>query len=109
MKYSIDQVHKEKNGFRGEGRTVDAVMELIGRIMVTENERIPVVLPEAIWMSNFKKVFIDVCIEHFKEEPIFEKATTLGIKGYTSNGFMVLQSDRQALRGISQEPIFDTY
>ena len=104
MKYSIDKVHEEKSSERGNGKTVDLLMDAIGMIMVTENKTVPIIVPDLVWSSHIRKTFVDIVISHFNEEPIIKTETEFHIKGFSSKVrvFSIDQWNEQgAGRGLS--------
>jgi hypothetical protein len=89
MEYSIDKMHMEKHGLRREGKTVDAVVDIIGKIMVTENETFPFVIKYMNRTNHIRKEFVSLCINHFKVTPIKDTIWTLEIKGYSSRAIFI--------------------
>lgn len=88
MNYSLEQMHKPKNGNeRRNGKTVDALVTAIGSVMVTEKERIPFVIHYMKDISYIRNEFRMLCKQHFSVEPIFYKNDEWGIEGYTSRIF----------------------
>ena len=112
-KYDLNKVHQEKAyNARRVGKTVDAVMEAIGKIMVTENESIAFVITKMSGEDNIIRTFRDVCIEHFKETPVIEKRGELGIKGYTSKIYIITEdaySKKMLAYRTNMTPIIDTW
>ena len=85
MKYSIDKIHQKKNLWeRGNGKTVDVLMDAIGMVMVTENKVVPIVVPFLTWVYHYRKEFMDIVINHFNEEPVIKRQEEFLIKGYSS-------------------------
>lgn len=85
MEYSLDQMHKIKGRLdRRSGKTTDAVVDAIGKLMVTENETVPLVVAylRDIWIV--RDAFIDLCKNHFKETPILYRKNEFRIEGYSS-------------------------
>ena len=111
MKYSIDKVHEEKSSERGNGKSVDLLMDAIGMIMVTENQVVPVIVPNLHWSVHLRKMFIDIAINHFNEEPIISRETEFSIKGYSSKiiVFSIDQWNKGAGRGLSVTKLLYDY
>ena len=107
MKYNLDILHSVKQG-RRSGKTVSAIMDAIGTIMVTENEKIPFIISRMNRVADIKPIFHDICVSHFNEEPIFYDMFTFGIKGYSSTlHFIGLEQSREKLKGFKMIPIDD--
>lgn len=83
--YDVERMHIPKHyGDRRAGRTVDAIADAIGKLMVTDNETIPFVIR---WMTRADHIiheFKKMCREHYNEEPITYERYTIGIKGFSS-------------------------
>lgn len=110
MKYSIDRVHEIKEMTqRGNGKTVDILMNAIGMIMVTENEIVPIVVYVMDRAINLKWTFIDIVINHFKEVPVINNYREFGIKGYSSKirVYSFSQLDEGALNGLRLQALID--
>jgi len=106
-KYSIDRMHQIKGGGRQQGRTVDAVAQAIGKIMVTENKHIPFVVAYMDRVSHIKKEFFNLCKSHFNEVSISYSQFEIGIEGYTSRIVFISNQDKRRLLGSTIEPIYD--
>ena len=103
MKYSIDKVHERKDPYeRRNGKTVDVLMDAIGMVMVTENETVPIIVPRLDWSYHLRKMFIDIVINHFNDEPVIKTQEEFYIKGYSSRIriFSEYQWDNGAGRGL---------
>lgn len=106
-KYDLDKIHQIKGGGRQQGRTVDAVAEAIGKIMVTENEHIPFVISYMDRVNHIKKEFFELCKSHFDETPISYSQFEIGIKGYSSRIVFISSQDKRRLLGSTIEPVYD--
>lgn len=112
MKYSLDKIHKQKDfRERGNGKTVDAVMNVIGLIMVTENKQIPFILEKIDWIRHVENFFVDICLNHFNVKPIKHQQLIWRIEGYTSHTRIYSLDDylKDKVRGNVVAPIFDVY
>ncbi len=84
--YSLEQIHTDyinKHG-RRTGKSVDALVDLIGKIMVTDNESFLLVVP---WMSRSRHLMDEfgfLLREHYEEKPFYKDRYHWGIVGYTS-------------------------
>lgn len=112
MKYSIDQLHTPKNVYeRRNGKSVDAVMDVIGKLMTTHNETIPFVIQRADWIFHLDKLFVDICINHFNVKPIAVRRMKYEwrIDGYSSviRIFSLSEYENNRVRGYSVIPTFD--
>ena len=105
--YSIERMHQIKGSGRQQGRTVDAVAEAIGKIMVTENEHISFVVAYMNRVSHIKKEFFELCKSHFNETPISYSQFEIGIKGYSSKIVFISNQDKRRLLGSTIEPVYD--
>lgn len=105
--YDIDRVHQIKGGGRRQGKTVDAVMEAIGKIMVTENQRILFVVLTLDRAQHIIKEFFNVCKFHFNETPILHNQFEVGIKGYSSRIVFISSQSKDKLLGFNIEPVYD--
>jgi hypothetical protein len=103
-KYSIDKMHTIKIG-RQSGKSVDAVVDAIGKLMVTEYDVIPFIIKRLDRSYNLRKIFIDLCINHFNVKPIC-KQLIFGIEGYTSKIKFYSIGSKEVL-GYDIEPTFD--
>jgi hypothetical protein len=109
-KYSIDRIHTPKFFHeRRSGKTVDAIVDIIGKVMVTENARIFLVVSFIDRISYVRKMFNDICIEHFEEEPEFISQNEWGIKNYNSRIMVVsfFQWEKNHRDGMNLQPTFD--
>lgn len=92
MYYSLEKMHEPKPcGERQNGKTVDAVVDAIGKLMVTEDTVIPFVVKWEIRRSHIAQVFRSLCRDHFKVKPIMGRLE-FGIEGYSSR-IMVMSED----------------
>lgn len=82
--YSLERLHELKGWKRQEGRTTDAVFDIIGKIMATENEIIPFVVKyyDRVWYKV--RMFEDIVFSHFHEKPKYYSKYEIGIEGYSS-------------------------
>lgn len=106
-RYDLERMHQIKGGGRQQGRTVDAIAEAIGKIMVTENEHIPFVILYMDRCNHIKKEFFNVCKLHFNETPISHSQFEIGIKGYSSRIVFISSQDKRRLLGSNIEPVYD--
>jgi len=83
MKYSVEKMHEIKYG-RRSGKSVDAMADLIGKIMVTENETIVLVVKMMNRADHLLQLFTDLCKNHFDETPIVKNKFEWGIRNYSS-------------------------
>jgi len=112
IKYDIDRVHSKKELFsRRSGNTVRAIMDVIGKIMVTDNETVVLVVKLRDRIRVTSDIFKDVCINHFNETPIMKHEDFWSIKGYSSNVKVIswYQFEQGGADGYSALPTFDVY
>ena len=107
--YSLDRMHEPKSlGERRNGKTVDAIVDVIGKLMVTENETIPFVLANFHRADFTMRMFIDICVKHFKLTPIIKDRYNWQIEGYSSRVKIFSETQGyEPLRGYSIEPTLD--
>ena len=106
-KYDLDRMHQIKGGGRQQGKTVDAVAEAVGKIMVTENEYIPFVVSYMDRVSHIKKEFFNLCKSHFDETPVSYSQFEIGIKGYSSRIVFISSQDKKRLLGSNIDFVYD--
>lgn len=104
MKYSIEKMHEAKSS-RRSGKSVDAIVDIIGKIFVTENETILLIVRSMDRADHLSHTFRDVCINHFHEYPIIKSPHEWRIKGYSSK--IVIKTKDQDTRGYNLEPTYD--
>ena len=104
MKYSVEKMHEVKSG-RRSGKSVDAIVDIIGKIFVTENETILLVVRSMDRADHLCNTFRDVCINHFHEYPIIKSKYEWKIKGYSSR--IVIKTKDQDIRGFNLDPTYD--
>ena len=108
MKYDLEKLHSEKHPYeRGNGKSVDAIFDVIGKIMATENDVVPFVVERLEWHRHLAPIFIDVCHNHFNETPEVKKFGYFSIKGYSTICKLIQRDDKDGLRGLHIEPTFD--
>lgn len=113
MKYDIEQIHNVSGG-RRSGKSVTAIMEIIGSILVTDNASIPFIIRKREWASHLRPMFEDIARDHFGETVTRGERFVWSIKGYTSkvHVFSLEQwQDGRELRAHPNvtEPIYDCY
>lgn len=92
MYYSLEKMHEHKSADkRQNGKTVDAVVNAIGKLMVTEDTIIPFIVKWEIRRTHIASVFHSLCRDHFKVKPIMGRIE-FGIEGYSSK-IMVMSED----------------
>lgn len=84
MQYSLEQMHQPKPcGERRNGKTVDAIVDIIGKVMVTEHETIYLVLRLKDWERHAAQEFKMICFGYFDVIPNVGKVEWK-IQGYSS-------------------------
>ena len=107
MQLDLERVHNPKYG-RRQGATVNALLDAMGKIMVTQNAVIPFVVKYMDRVVHKRKDFIQLCKDHFNEEPVFINNFNWGIKGYSSFiKFISIDMADEKLRGYFIEPTYD--
>jgi hypothetical protein len=84
MSYDLEKMHEIKSRERRSGRTVDALVDVIGKIMVTENEVIPFVVKYMDRVRLKLPEFNRLCREHFGVRSKMLSQFEFGIEGYSS-------------------------
>jgi hypothetical protein len=108
-KYSIEKMHEPKGG-RRSGKTVDAVADIIGKIMVTENTVFPFVIKWMQRSQHITQTFEDLCRNHFNVKPIRDRRYTLEIEGYSSKAVFHTIEDWEDRASMMYPPnIFPTF
>lgn len=114
MKLDIDKLHKDylSKSYRRSGKTVDAIVDAIGKILATQYNIVPYFVREIDWDRHVTKTFFEVAKEVFNEEP-YRKGYDLGLLGYSTRIRIVSMKDsisEDKLRGfITTDPIYDTH
>ena len=107
MEFSLDKMHQDKSQ-RKSGRTVDAIVDAIGKLMVTQNEQVPFIVPYGNRIDYVTFLFRSICVDHFKETPVVKRQGQLEIKGYTSKIIIISESEwRIKGFGYRIDPTFD--
>lgn len=109
MQYSLEKMHEPKAyGERQNGKSVDALVEAIGKLMVSDEEIVPFIVRFRDRVNHLRPMFESLCYEHFKEKPLFKSKFEWGIKGYSSIiRFISEEESYHKLRGLHIEPVYD--
>jgi len=107
-KYDLDRLHDETPSGRGAGRTVTAIFDAIGKLMVTENKIIYYLVPEQHWEDHVIREFIKIVTEHFELDHVKFRRSEIGIKGYSSK-IVIRRNDTNAMRGIDEALVTTDY
>lgn len=99
--YDLDWLHRPPSTARRSGNTVRLCFDIIGTIMVTNNEKIYVVVGSVIQEgSHIKRVFDDILLHHFDENPFGWWQREFGIQGYSSTVRFIKYEDMIGHQGI---------
>lgn len=95
--FSIERMHKPKDFLaRQQGKTIDNLVWVIGCIQVTDNDLVVIIVPYMNRIRHLKYTFQKLCIEHYKEKPVFYKDDEWGIEGYSTKVIIVSMNNERA-------------
>jgi hypothetical protein len=114
MTLDLDKLHEYKSTRdRNNGKSVDAIVDVVGKVMVTQNMVVPFIIEKLDWERHLSPMFYNLVVDHFKEQPIiYGRDTWWGIEGYSTRVKLISDSSdkswRDQVRGyITTTPTFD--
>ena len=86
MTLDLDKLHEYKSGYqRHNGKSIDALVEIIGKVQVTQNMVVPFIIERLEWERHLSPMFHNLVVDHFNEWPIIrDRGMWWGIEGYTT-------------------------